>query len=281
MSDDPDSIVIREILLSEIAPPGRGEPGWLYEDFRTLHSEWTARGASRWLGLLRQDGPHPVVVFGAFTGRSSPRLVGAVVGVWASAPVARFDDLFEGSGAASATRRPPGGVWHFIAVTTDPTRELRGLGLGRLLLGRALSWARDRGHEEVRTLSPALGLPELVASWPGDLIDAVRTSARPDGRPVLQVLRLHLGGGARLERVLVGSRRDDRASGAVTLRFVYPTDPTLRQERRAAFQAWCDARASAIREGEGVRLEADLYRVETPLDGVVILEGPSVLSVSA
>jgi len=273
MNDEPDDIVIREILLSEIAPAGRGPAGWLRDAFLTLHGEWTARGVGRWLDLLRQDGPHPVVVFGAFAGRSEPRLVGAVVGVWASTPIARFDDLFElAGGVGVATRRPPGGAWHLIAVTTDPTRERRGLGLGRLLLGRALAWARDRGHEEVRTLSPALGLPELVARGSGDVLEALRTTARADGRPVLQVLRLHMGGGARLERVLLDSRRDDRMSGAVTLRFLYPTDPVARLDQRAAFVAWCGVRAAAIARGDATPIGDDAYRVATPYDGRLILQ---------
>jgi len=267
MAADHDPVAIREIALHELTP---GAP--LQAAFRMLHREWHARGVSRWLDLLSVRGAHPVVVFGAFADHGRV-LVGAVVGVWSAAPIERFDDLFDAPPAvARALARPRGGAWHLIAVTTDPRREVRGLGLGRALLARVLGWAADGGHRIVRTLSPALGLPELLADWPHGRVDAVTRAARRDGKPVLQVLRLHLGGGASLERILPQSRANDRASAHVTLRFRYATDPDARRRQRERWKAWCAARAEAIAHGRAETITRETYRVVTDLDATLVSE---------
>jgi len=266
MSSDHDPIHLRELSLGELDPTS---PSSLRAPFLALHVAWVSRGAGRWLDLVHVDGPHPIVVFGAFIGSAPERLVGAVVGVWGPAPIDRFDDLFEG-GTGPASSRPLGGAWHMIAVTTSPSHELRGMGVGRLLLGRALSWARAGGHEVVRTLSPAIGLPELAARWPRGADDAIARSCRADGKPVLQVMRLHLGGGAALERVLHASRSDDAESGHVTLRFIYPTDVAQRTRRLEALRRWYDRRAALIGAGRAEVVGRDLFRVETPDDATFV-----------
>ncbi|MFO0748716.1 MAG: GNAT family N-acetyltransferase [Myxococcota bacterium] len=266
MTEDSNPIAIREVELAELEPGGL-----LHGPFAALHREWIARGFSRWLSFVRHDGPHPTVVFGAFV---HGQLAGAVVGIWGPGPIPRFDLLFEHA-YGPATSRPRRGAWHLIAVTTDPASEVRGLGLGRALLGRALAWASAQGFDVVRTLSPAVGLAELAARWPRDRHDAITTASRPDGRPALQVLRLHLGGGAILERVLSASRRDDLASAQVTLRFLYETAPLARARRRDAWQAWCDERAAAIASGRAELVAPGLYRVTTEADATFVHPDPA------
>lgn len=167
------------------------------------------------------------------------------------------------------TDRPADGAWHLIAVTTVERVHERGLGLGRLLLGRVLAALEAQGHRSACTLSPALGLPELAARWPGDLGDAILHAARSDGRPVLPVMRLHLGGGARLERVLHDSRRDDVASGRVNLRFCYSTAPEGRAAQRERWGRWVAARGVTLEPVGGDASGAGLYRAAAESDALV------------
>lgn len=252
---------IREIALTELS---RGTP--LRTEFEALHVAWIGRGVARWLEWIDPAGPHPLVVLGAFG--SGAVLQAVVIGLWAQGPIARFDALFDASPPGAdgppgprAVLRPSGGAWHFIAVTARPGMAPThgGLGLGRLLVGHALDWVRARGHAEARTLSPVVGLPALASAWRAgtpetSLARVVMRSALRDGRPWLQILRLHLGGGARLERVLEGSRRDDGASGMANLRFVYATEPADRAAQRERWSGWCRAREQAMASGRGVQL---------------------------
>lgn len=248
---------IREIALTELAP---GAP--FRAEFEALHEVWTGRGVARWLTWLDPAGPHPMMVLGAFG--PAGELHAALIGLWAPVPIDRFDALFDvhpsGSGGARAALRPDGGCWHFIAVTARPGVASAHVGLGRMLVGHALEWVRARGHREARTLSPVLGLPALTETWRAagqegaTLAQVVMSSALRDGRPWLQILRLHLGGGARLERVLEQSRSDDAASGMANLRFVYATEPAARAAQRERWAGWCRARAHAMAAGLGSRL---------------------------
>lgn len=229
----PGDTYIREITPEEITP---GRP--LREAFLELHAVWIDRGLKRWLALLRPDAPLPSMLVGAFAGTA---LEGVVIGIWADAPCDRFDSLFDIEVGPGIAARPRRGAWHLISVTTAPSAGAHGL--GRHLLARVLVALDATGHREARTLSPAVGLPELAAAWPGSLEDAVLHAARTDGRPVLQVMRLHLGGGARLEAVLRRSRSEDAASGFVNLRFRYATDPVARSAQKERWQRWIAARS--------------------------------------
>lgn len=262
-----EGLDLREIDIASI-----GEGGALREQFLALHAEWIGRGLVRWLSLLSARGTRPVLVIGAFEG--APRaeqdaLLGAVIGVWHHARCDRFDDLLEQDAGRSVTDRPADGVWHLIAVTTVPRVHERGLGLGRMLLGRVLAALEPYGHRTVCTLSPALGLPVLAAWWPGALGDAILHAARSDGRPLLPVMRLHLGGGARLERVLPQSRRDDTASGGVNLRFCYATSPEQRAAQRERWLRWIAARVEGL-ERVGVDPMGDgVFRATAAPDALV------------
>ncbi len=257
---------VREIPVAEIA-----HFDTLRADFIALHREWTERGLTRWLSLLDPKGRRPVLVLGAFDQHET--LLGAVIGVWHPTPCERFDDLFAPT-AYAVTDRPARGAWHLIAVTTSEHARARNLGLARLLLGCILGQLAATGHTRVRTLSPALGLPELAHHWHrseplADLADVVMHAARSDGRPVLQVMRLHLGGGAVLEQVLLDSRRDDVASGRVNLRFAYATDPDARVAQKERWLAWLMRRAAGL-----TRLHDDfagdaLYRASSEADHLV------------
>lgn len=260
----PQTSSVREIGLGELVP---GAP--LRKEFEALHEAWIGRGVARWLSWIDPGGPHPIVVLAAF-GSSFEGAAGALqavlIGLWAPAPIDRFDTLFEVPPdrfeGGRAGLRPEGGCWHFIAVTARPGVTPTHLGLGRLLVGHALEWVRARGHREARTLSPVVGLPALEQLWRvagrsgASLARIVARSALADGRPYLQILRLHLGGGARLERVLGQSRRDDAASGMANLRFVYSTDPAVRAVQRERWTVWCRGRADAMADGLGTRLGA-------------------------
>jgi len=229
----PAETEVREIRAEELVP---GQP--LREAFLALHDVWIGRGLVRWLALLRPDAPLPALIVGAF---DRGRLDGVVLGIWSSEPCPRFDALFDITIGPGLTARPASGAWHLVSVTTAPSAAAHGL--GRHLLARVLSMLAATGHAEARTLSPALDLPHLAAVWPGSLEDAVLHAARPDGRPVMQVMRLHLGGGARLEAVLRSSRGDDAASGFSNLRFRYATDPTARAAQKERWQRWVAGRS--------------------------------------
>jgi hypothetical protein len=257
---------IRELALDEIRRGGR-----LRGEFLSLHATWLKQGMARWLLLLGPGAARPVIVLGAFDTLPSGtrRLVGGIIGVWSDRPVDRFDDLVDAPGGREATARPAAGAWHLISVTTAVERHGRGLGLGRALLGYVLALLGETGHQRVRTLSPAFGLVELAKIWQGGLEDAVVHAAREDGRPALQVLRLHLGGGARLERVLRDSRRDDAASLHVSLRFCYDTDPAGRALQKERWLRWI-----AGRERDLERLTPDfagepLFRAHGEHDALV------------
>lgn len=270
-STEPGELLER-LELREIAMASIGEGGALREQFLALHAEWIGRGLVRWLSLLSARGTRPALVIGAFEGAPAAEqtvLLGAVIGVWHHARCDRFDDLLEQDAGRSVTDRPEDGAWHLIAVTTVPLVHARGLGLGRILLGRVLAALEQDGHRTVCTLSPALGLPALAACWPGGLGDAILHAARSDGRPVLPVMRLHLGGGARLERVLPHSRRDDSASGGVNLRFCYPTSPEQRAAQRERWLRWIAARVGGL-ERVGVDAKGDdVFRAPAAPDGLV------------
>ena len=256
---------VREVALSEIAPDGAARSAFL-----ELHAPWTGRGLTRWLSLLAPDARRPVLVVGAYD-EGDGALLGAVIGVWDEAPCERFDDLFEGlPGARHApTDRPADGAWHLISVTTTESAEVRNLGLGRTLLGNILAILGATGHTRVCTMSPALGLPELAAVWPYGVDDAVLHAARADARPALQVMRLHLGGGATLDRVLHDSRRDDRASGGINLRFCYSTSPAERLAQKQRWQRWIAARAADLAIVRDDYEGAPLYRAGAAEDALV------------
>jgi hypothetical protein len=223
---------------------------------------WQERGVSAWVDLVRPDGPWPVVVFGASA--AAVPLLGTLVAVWAPAPLDRFDDLYDAvcPGGHRGGDRPRGGVWHFIAVTRRA--QARGLRVGRRLVAAALAWVacHDPGAG-ARTLSPAVGLPELVRATASRLGGAsvgpdvaLRRASDGAGRPFLPILRLHLGAGAWLERVLIASRRGDADSGGVTLRFAYSLDPVAREARADAYRDWVGDRQRAIAAGRAARVTA-------------------------
>lgn len=258
--------IFEELALSEIASEGSARSSFL-----ALHAPWTERGLTRWLGLMRPEVERPVLVVGAVD-PDSAALLGAVIGVWNAAPVQRFDDLLEpckAPGATRATDRPAAGAWHLISVTTAERAEVRNLGLGRRLLTAILALLAATGHAHVCTMSPALGLPELMTVWPDGVDDAVLHAARADGRPALQVLRLHLGGGATLDRVLQDSRRDDHASGGINLRFCYATSPSERVAQKQRWQRWIASRAVDLKAVGADFLGAPLFRANPAHDALV------------
>jgi len=260
---------MREVELVEIRPDGP-----IRSDFLELHAPWIDRGLTRWLSLLDPGGRRPVVVVGAFA-ESGLALLGAVIGVWSQRPCERFDELLEAPNGADTMRgvtdRPLGGAWHLISVTTTDAIEVRNTGLARRLVGDILMLLGATGHAFVRTLSPALGLPELNAIWPFGTDDAVMHAARSDGRPVLQVMRLHLGGGATLERVLHASRGDDQASGGISLRFRYATRSAERLLQKQRWRSWIDARASRLTRIVDEHEGGPLYRADPSHDPLVCL----------
>ncbi len=275
---------LTQLTLAEVPLARMGPGGDLRPSFVGLQRPWTRRGVHRWLDLVDPAGRWPVAVLGALPASGAPALAGALVALWASEPLERFDDLFDRprGPAGDASRRPQGGIWHFISVTTDP--RARGADLGRRLVEVALDWVRaTSGADEARTLSPAVGLPDLAkrvapgAPFERAAMVALRAAAREDGSPVMPIVRLHLGAGAWLERVLFDSRRDDVDSGAVTLRFAYAVDAHRRDAQRRRYGDWCAARARAVAAGqaspggEGVWLAPD--RVDADLVAGAVDQG--------
>ncbi len=228
-------------------------------------ADWRAAGVWRWRSFLAADGPHPMVVIAHRD--EAGALLGVIVGVWQPEPVSRFDDLFNRSTELSPRWLdelgwPIGGFWHFIALTVSPAA--RGSGAQRSLVGAALAWVLDRGGvAQVRTLSPAQGLPEaaaLVASLPAyaasspevQMQQAIAGLCDEKGRPWLPILRVHPSNGADLEAVLFDSRADEVRSGCVTLRFAYQRSAEARAEQLARLQSWTAVRAAAIAAGHAV-----------------------------
>lgn len=244
-------IVYAELPLDRVGPAGDLRPAFL-----RVQQPWVDDGIARWLDLVAPAGGWPVTVLAAWTDDAPDRLLATLVGVWAPAPIDRFDDLLEGRAvpAHSGTDRPSGGVWHFIAVTTAP--EAKDLSLSRPLLAEGLAWVtRVSPTALARTLSPAVGLPALAERLQdGDFRTRAQAVLRRlsdvRGRPALPILSLHPGAGATLEKVLWDSRADEIRSGRVTLRFAYPLDPQEREANRQRFQAWVARRAEAVQRGE-------------------------------
>ena len=240
-----------QLRLDELALATlRGDPQ-LWQAFCAVQAPWLAAGVARWLELVRPDGAWPAFVLAAWRPDQPTTLLGTIVGIWAPAPVARFDDLLEQRcpGGLVGADRPAGGVWHFIAATVCP--EAEGLNLGRQLVGAALAWLPVHAPgARARTLSPAVGLPRLRGLLAtGSLRDAVLRIANAKGQPALEILRLHLGAGATLDAILADSRRDEARSGGVTLRFAYALDEATRATQKAKYQAWLAGRAAQIAQG--------------------------------
>ncbi|MFT7582211.1 MAG: GNAT superfamily N-acetyltransferase, partial [Myxococcota bacterium] len=233
---------IREMVLSELR-------GALWPRFVTLQAPWTERGMSRWLTLIKPDGPHPTLVVGAFAG---DLLVGTLVGFWSSTPLARFDDLFGEMVGVPASTRPEGGVWHLVGVTLDP--RARGRDLGRAIVSTALACiARQRGTD-VCTMSPAFGLAALGQRLSSlgisdPLGAAVWRLTDSQGRPALPVMRLHMGAGASLAALVRESRHDDAQSARCNLRFVYPRTDVATVAGKRQYAAWLERRRRAIERG--------------------------------
>ena len=228
-------------------------------------ADWRAAGVWRWREFLRADGPHPMVVIAQRD--EAGTLLGVIVGLWQPEPVNRFDDLFDRATDLSPRWRdelgwPIGGFWHFIALTVAPAA--RGSGAQQALVAAALAWVLDRGGvAQVRTLSPAQGLPEAAEalatmpayaalSAPDRMRLAIAGLCDEKGRPWLPILRVHPFNGADLEALLFDSRTDEVRSGAVTLRFAYQRSAEARAEQLARLQAWTAARAAAIAAGHAV-----------------------------
>lgn len=244
---DTDLVKLDEIALAAL----RADPA-LWRAFKAVQAPWIEAGVSRWLDLVRADGPWPALVIAAWRPEQPGHLLGTIVGIWAKAPVTRFDDLLEQScpqGYRGADR-PIGGVWHFIAATVGS--DAQGLNLGRGLVTAALTWMADHvPGAQARTLSPAVGLPRLLDLLADETAvrEAVLHVANAKGQPALEILRLHLGAGATLDAILPDSRRDEGRSSRVTLRFAYAVDPTARERQVARYQAWLARRAEQIAEG--------------------------------
>ena len=268
-----DDLVFNEITLAEL----RDNPT-LWQAFLAVQAPWQAAGVTRWLDLLApprptQRAPWPVMVLAARRRDAAAELLGTIVGVWAATPVNRFDDLLEQRcpQGFAGTDRPDGGVWHFIAATVAP--QAAGLNLGRRLVGAALDWVAAHGHlAQARTLSPAVGLPHLLALL-GDeaaVREAVLHVANDQGQPALEILRLHLGAGATLDAILLESRCDEVRSGRVTLRFAYALDAAARAAQRRRYDAWLARRRGQIVAGSARALDAGkLWRVVDASDADV------------
>lgn len=260
MSEAGFSIV--EVPLADVAIGGP-----LRARFEAIHERgWLRHGIRRWLGLLDPAGGWPTLVLGAFddalTGPDA--LCGAIVGVWAPRPIDRFDDLVEtpgptlaaGAPAVSATSRPAGGFWHFVAVTRDPASPHR---VADPLLEAVLTFVVGcPGGAGARTLSPLGGLDAVWAAAGGAATE--RPSAAfvrrclaelcdADGKGHFAITWLHPARGARLEAVLHDSRADERRSCGITLRFAYDLDPAGRAATAARWRAFLAARGEAVAAG--------------------------------
>lgn len=256
---------IRELSLAELLP---GAP--LRPRFEAIHERgWLRHGIGRWLSLLDPVAAWPVLVLGAQddADASPAGLCGAIVGVWAPAPIARFDDLLERGcpGAHPDGRpwlgddRPAGGFWHFVAVTRDPASPHR---VADPLLEAALAFVAARpGHAGARALSPLGGLDAVWAACCDDSSDGADAPdpafvrrcllelCDAEGKGHFPITWLHPARGARLEAVLHRSRRDERRSCAVTLRFAYDLDPAVRAAQAADWRAFLAARGAAVASG--------------------------------
>jgi hypothetical protein len=252
--------LVREVPLSELV-----EGSTLHAELMALHEPWLSRGMKRWLTLLSPRSTRPVMVLGDFEPLSG-ELLAAIVAVWHEAPCVRFDDLLERDAGSQATARPSGGLWHFISVTTQ---EDLGLGMGRALLGQMLTKLARMGHPHACSLSPIFDLRSMLGRWSGNVEDVVLHAAREDGRPVLQTMRLHLASGARLERVLHESRRDDKASLRVTLRFGYATDAAVRAQQKQRWHRWIAARAGSMSMLSSEFDTQALYRADLAHDAMI------------
>ena len=245
----PDS---REVVLGEVTLEALRTQPALWQAFLDVQAPWIDAGVSRWLDLVQPNAPWPVFVIAAWSPEAPGSLLGTTLGVWAETPIARFDDLLEHAcpqGFHGASR-PVGGVWHFIAATASP--HAAGLNLGRRLVGAALDWMQTCAPEaRARTLSPAVGLPHLLTLL--NDVDAVHEAvfhvANAKGQPALEILRLHLGAGAKLEAVLANSRRDEERSAHVTLRFAYPIEAAERDAQKQRYLTWMERRAAQIAAG--------------------------------
>ena len=259
-----------EIAFAEVSLRELRASTALWQQFLEVQAPWRDAGVVRWFELLRPEGPHPALLIAARRPAAPGLWLGTIVGIWQALPVDRFDDLLaEVPGhAPQGELRPSTGVWHFIAATVRP--EADGLHLGRKLVAAALAWLDANAPEAAaRTLSPAVGLPGLCRELgPGaTLADAVLGLANARGQPALEIVRLHLGAGATLEAILPESRRDERRSGGVTLRFAYDRDPAQREAQRARYAEWLVARAADIAAGRAQSVgDAGLWRVATMAD---------------
>jgi len=260
--------VIREISLPELEDPV------IRAAFLALHSTWIERGMKRWLSLVSPFGTRPVIVLGTFEGRDE--MTGVIIAVWNDSPCERFDDLLERPGLGRTESRPNIGSWHLISVTTLEDRQSQGLGMGRLLLGQMLSMLGSMGHRHAYTLSPAFGITELMSRWSGSIEDAVLHAAREDARPLLTVMRLHLGGGARLQRVLHESRAEDVASLRLSLRFIYSTDGKVRAQQKERWLRWIACRAEHLSLVTPEFDNLPLYRADGTHDALV-WDGPVIV----
>lgn len=296
MSEPSSQVEIREIPIGDLAVESE-----LYARFETIHERgWLRHGIRRWLTLLSPASKHPVVVLGAWdlALAGSASLCGAIVGVWGDTPVRRFDDLLPAvdglepelaqvpdtrvdgpfaqvpdTRANSPETRPSGGFWHFVAVTKAPDTEHR---VANPLLEAALEFVQNqRGAAQARTLSPIGGLDRVwtklgdgqqqppPATFVRQCLESLCTA---DGKGHFPITWLHPARGATLEAVLHDSRRDERRSCAITLRFAYDLDPQVRAENAAAWAAFLAARGEAVRAGRAREAGIeDRYFARAPL----------------
>lgn len=266
--------VSKEIRICEVPLQDFDKDETSYQAFLEIHRSWASAGVTRWFSLLRADGDWPIFVLAAKEeGRPNGPWLGSIVGVWSSRPIDRFDDLLEMRSGLMGAARPKGGAWHLIAATVSP--KAQGMDLGRRLVGAALDWIKQLSSDaRAFTLSPADGLPGLVEQiqvfWEGSAAGASMSAMEPgfvsmvpyvihsvcrgDGMPALPILRLHLGAGASLDRVLFHSRADEIRGGGVNFRFAYSLDASVRLARKEHYLRWCEARAQAIRDGDAHRI---------------------------
>jgi len=251
-----ESLIIDELPLASIAVGGPMRP-----EFERVQAPWVRAGTSRWLRLVGPGADWPVVALGARAADAPTLLLGTVFGVWAPAPLDRFDDLLDGACPDNLRDldRPQDGAWHFIAATVSPAG--RGHGLGRKLLGAAARWVEGQGDTcLVRTLSPAVGLPSLAGvgpddtAWPTAATGAIRSLATEGGKAALPILSLHLGAGAILDAILINSRADGTRSGRISLRFAYPRGDDARARQVERYRLWLTDRARCIKSGDAVPL---------------------------